>query len=105
MTLVIGGAHQGQREFALAWFSESDILFDLHELLRDASREEAVLARARAAACVTCDEVGSGVIPMGADQREWRERVGHACQRLAREADCVVRMYCGIPMALKGALE
>ncbi len=103
MMLVIGGAHQGQREFALARFDEAEVLFDLHELLRDEAQEETVLARARAAACVTCDEVGSGVIPLGADQRAWRERVGHVCQQLAREADCVVRMYCGIETVLKGA--
>ncbi len=105
MMLVIGGAHQGQREFALSRFDESEVLFDLHELLKDSHIENDLLSRARAAACVTCDEVGSGVIPMGADQREWRERVGHMCQTLAREADCVVRLYCGLPQALKGTLS
>ena len=51
---------------------------------------------------VICNEVGSGVVPLEADQRIWRDAVGDLSCRLAKRADCVVRMVCGIPQAIKG---
>ncbi len=58
------------------------------------------------AACdaVVCTEVGSGVVPLDAGQRAWRERAGRLACLLAERADCVVRMVCGIPQVLKGEL-
>ena len=51
-----------------------------------------------------CDEVGCGVVPMDPEDRAWRERVGRTCCALAERADTVVRLCCGIPTLLKGAL-
>lgn len=45
---------------------------------------------------ITMDEVGSGIVPMEPEERAYRELVGLAGQRLAREADEVHRVVCGI---------
>ena len=51
---------------------------------------------------VLCREVGCGVVPIHLAERRWREEVGRLCCRLAREAAGVVRLWCGIPVWLKG---
>ena len=48
------------------------------------------------------DEVGCGVVPLDPAERLWRERVGHMTCRLARRAERVERVLCGLPMTLKG---
>lgn len=49
-----------------------------------------------------CTEVGSGIVPMKREERDWRETVGRACCMLAKQADCVVRVSCGIGIVIKG---
>ena len=63
------------------------------------------LLKERPHVVILCNEVGSGVVPMDRDDRAWRERVGRTCCTLAERADCVIRMYCGIPSILKGEPE
>ena len=52
---------------------------------------------------VVCQEVGGGVIPMDAQEREWRECTGRLCCDIAAQADRVYRVYCGIATCIKGA--
>ena len=47
------------------------------------------------------DEVGCGIVPMEAQDRLWRDETGRVYQMLARNADCVTRMWAGIPQELK----
>lgn len=53
---------------------------------------------------VTVTEVGGGVVPLDAGQRAAREAAGRLSCLLAQRADTVVRVFCGIPMVLKGEL-
>ena len=48
-----------------------------------------------------CDEIGSGIVPMDAKEREWRERTGRIMTRLAQNAESVERVICGIGQILK----
>ena len=48
-----------------------------------------------------CDEVGAGVVPMKREERDWRETVGRLCCELAKEADRVERIICGIGVRVK----
>ena len=48
------------------------------------------------------DEVGCGVVPTDPAQRQARERAGRLSCLLAREADVVIRVCCGLPQVLKG---
>ena len=50
---------------------------------------------------VICNEVGSGIIPMDANDRMAREQTGRLCIQLAKRAEKVVRMVCGIPNIIK----
>lgn len=50
---------------------------------------------------ITMDEVGCGIVPMERSERDYREAVGRAGQRIAGEADEVYRMMCGIPVRIK----
>ena len=117
MTLIIGGAGQGKLRCALALTGldaaqagaspEEDlpILNHLETWLKTAVDPLAALEaylRRRPDAVILCDEVGCGVVPMDRADREWRERVGRTCCYLAERAERVIRVYCGIPMVLKG---
>jgi adenosylcobinamide kinase/adenosylcobinamide-phosphate guanylyltransferase len=47
------------------------------------------------------DEVGSGIVPMDPEERVYRETVGRTCTFLARRAQRVDRVVCGIGMVLQ----
>ena len=120
MTLIIGGAGQGKLAYALSQLHmEMDqvardpwegkpILSGLETWLRDETDPMPALERfltERPGAVILCDEVGCGVVPMDREDRAWRERVGRTCCALAERANCVIRLYCGIPSILKGEPE
>nr|WP_122013465.1 bifunctional adenosylcobinamide kinase/adenosylcobinamide-phosphate guanylyltransferase [Maliibacterium massiliense] len=54
---------------------------------------------------VVTNEVGDSIVPMGALARQFRDCVGLANQRMARQAACVCLMACGLPLWLKGSEE
>lgn len=47
------------------------------------------------------DEIGSGIVPVDAGEREWRDETGRVYQLLTRHADRVTRIWAGIPEELK----
>ena len=53
---------------------------------------------------VIASEIGAGVISTDPAQNAMRERAGRLSQLLAKRADVVVRVICGIPQILKGEL-
>ena len=50
---------------------------------------------------VISDEIGNGIVPMDAFEREYREQTGRLLTKLAAEADEVVRVLCGIGQKIK----
>lgn len=98
MILIIGGRGAGKREFARETLGcdPKDTLPALHELAPLPSLEELLGYEA-----VICDEVGCGVVPLERADRERREAVGRLCCALAREAQAVYRLQCGLAMRLK----
>ena len=97
MILVIGGRGAGKRSFVTdvlgfspEQFAENGpVLYGLEEL-DPLPPLEALLGRA----VVVCREVGCGVVPMDRGDRDRR------CD-LAREAEAVYRLQCGLAMRLK----
>ena len=67
---------------------------DLEKLAIELSRCQVVIAT----------EVGGGVVPVDAAERTARERAGRLNCLLAERADTVIRVFCGIPMVIKGEL-
>lgn len=121
MRLIIGGAGQGKLDYALkktgmdhsavvldpAQAGDKPILYRLEAWVKANPEVDhlAVLEELLAAnpgIVVLCDEVGCGVVPIAREERVWREAVGRLCCTLAQRADTVERIFCGIPMTLKG---
>lgn len=126
MILITGGAFQGKTAYAQTHFpypvtdgaicdfdeaKSSKILKNYHELVQRlmACGEDALaftndLCAANPGCIVLIDEIGCGVIPADKAERIRRETVGRAGCILAQNAETVIRLVCGIPMALKGTL-
>lgn len=117
MTLVVGGAGQGKLAYVCAHGGftpgqaartpaearRAPILYGLEAWMKahpDETLED--LLASNPGVIVICNEVGCGVVPIDRDERAWREAVGRLCCTLAERADCVLRLFCGIPMTLKG---
>ena len=123
MRLIIGGAHQGKLAWALqntglalddvaytvADAEDKPILNALHGEIRalmkagqNPMKAVETLLEKNPSIVFLCDEVGCGVVPMDTFEREWREETGRLLARLAGEADTVTRVFCGLPLRLKG---
>ena len=104
MILVTGGRGAGKRSFVtdVLGFSpeqfaeDGPVLYGL-ESMDPLPSLETLLDRG----VVVCREVGCGVVPMDRGDRDWREAVGRLCCALAREAEAVYRLQCGLAMRLK----
>ncbi len=105
MIFVTGPLFSGKADYARTLCPEDKLLLNAHELA-DGKRDPAALADALAAryAVVTAAEVGGGVVPVDPVQRSRREAAGRLSCLLAARADTVVRVFCGIPTAIKGEL-
>lgn len=108
MKLYIGGAHQGQEALARQENPQAEIIADFHELVRawlaeglDAQAKAAELCREHPQAVIVSDEVGCGVVPMGRENRFWREQVGRAQCLIAAQSEQVTRVICGIGVRIK----
>lgn len=124
--LVIGGAGHGKLDYATEAYqlSPQDIgdckrspdpcalnrpcVYGLEalvlHLLERGENPAAVILSAfedRANWIILCDEIGGGIVPAERLARDWREHTGRICCELARRADKVTRVFCGIPTDIK----
>lgn len=127
MKLMIGGYAQGKLNYALARYDlDADMVWDgelpekiadpgktvvihhLHHwvknrLLQGGCPEEEILSFVeRYPDCVIIsDEIGNGIVPAEAPEREYRERTGRILVELAARAEEVERVICGIGQRIK----
>jgi len=121
MILITGGSYQGKLDYARARFAleDGDICLGGVDLSRrclayidrwalDAVRrgeEPADLFRANAERLkdkiIITTDISSGIVPMDATLRAWREACGRMNSYLAGQAEEVWRLFCGIPQRLK----
>ena len=120
MILIIGGAYQGKLDFAKEAFGITDE--DVHlcgEGEIDFSKrcvcniEDFTLSHPDPvgyfeAHCgkwedsiLILQDIFCGVVPMGAENRAWRQKTGRLAQYLSREAAQVSRIFCGLEQRLK----
>lgn len=110
MILITGPLYSGKREFArnLLNCSEEELaqraIWDVQELAADCADLSALADSLAKKEVVIATEVGGGVVPMDRDQRMAREAAGRLTCQLAQRADTVIRVFCGLPMVLKGKL-
>lgn len=130
MKLVIGGYAQGKLNTVLQNMQQDYVVFDgeipgdeqLSEIKDDTSiilnhfhcwiraclkegenPEERVKAlfNERKDFIIISDEIGNGIVPVEAFEREYRECAGRILIELAARADEVVRVICGIQQTIK----
>ena len=127
MILVVGGVFQGKKEYAKKMFSLTDADFvdgvvcgseelyqakavtHFHEYVRRCLQEGRELTgladslvKQNPDIIILANELGSGVVPVDAFDRSWRETTGRLCCELAKRADEVHRVVCGIGTVIKG---
>lgn len=110
MVLVIGGAYQGKVEYVKEHYKDApEIIPDLHIRIRDMMKEgidsELEINKwieGNSEIILISNEIGCGVVPMDAFEREYRELVGRILCNLANQAKEVVRVICGIGLKIKG---
>ena len=120
MILIIGGAYQGKLDFAKDTFGLTDA--DVHtcgtEEIDFSKRciykiEEFTYRHPDPISCfqahreqwqdsiLILQDIFCGVVPMGAENRAWRQRTGRLAQYLSKEATQVSRIFCGLEQRLK----
>ena len=123
--LVTGGCFQGKTAYACEAFQippqeaadggecpfeelySAKLLYHFHEYIRRLMKagEEFSLERLlkkNPKIVLVVNELGCGVVPVDAFDREYRETVGRLCCRIAKEAKEVHRVVCGIGTVIKG---
>lgn len=109
MIFIVGGAYQGKTAFAEKNFSDTyKIINHYHEEIRlqmekglDPLEEAKKLLLSEERLAIICDEVGSGLVPIDAFERAYREQVGRVGGYFAGEAEQVIRVLCGIGKNIK----
>lgn len=120
MILIIGGAYQGKLDFVKQQFDigpqeiftcaagEIDFtkkrIYQIEEFSYAHPDPIAYFREHRDGwqdSVLICQDIFCGVVPMGAENRAWRQRTGRLCQYLAGEAQQVSRIFCGLEQKLK----
>ena len=126
MRVIIGGAHNGKRTYVktlleeqgknnVQWFegelprpgSENIVLAGIEKWLEQCGlgEEEAISRVIQSVenrdAILILTDIGRGIVPISAGQRELRDVCGRLYQRLLAEADEVTRIWYGIAKTIK----
>lgn len=124
MILIIGGAYQGKLDYSktVLGISDAEIYFCNASKI-DFSKKCIYRLEEFTRACVSenvdpvsyfskhhelwqdsiliCRDISSGVVPVNADDRAWRQANGRLCRYLSKEASRVIRIFCGLEQRLK----
>lgn len=123
MELIIGGACQGKTDYAKRVYGLTDAeIFTCEGLELDLRARCLRHLESFALACVRagieparqlatleladkiliCDDISCGIVPLEQTERFWREATGRMTTLLAKNARHVTRIFCGLPLELKG---
>ena len=119
MDFIIGGAYQGKLGYARETFGITDgdicdcreddcdmtrrCLYHYEAYVRRCLREGKPIAPPeRADAVVIADDIFCGVVSIDPEERLWREECGRTLTAISLRAESVTRLFCGLPLRLKG---
>ena len=126
MILIVGGAFQGKLPYALGltgyqrkdfvdgadcdWDAifKSKGIYHFQEYIRrcmkegrDCEKLVERISRDNPDVVIVTQELGYGIVPCEPFDRKWREKTGRICTELAKGADKVYRVVCGVGMIIK----
>ena len=108
MMFVTGPLYSGKKEYVKQRFCWDDeqlaahAVWDVQKLAVQEDNLEQLAERLAAYEVVIATEIGGGVVPIDPQERQAREAAGRLSCLLAQRADAVVRVFCGLPLRLKG---
>lgn len=108
MKLIIGGAYQGKRQYAIENFGGENIIADFHltvlKLIKNGNDPLEYVKKNMQNykdRVIICDDISCGVVPTDPLMRKWREAVGQVLAYIAKECEEVVRVFCGLGTRIK----
>ena len=118
MILIIGGAYQGKLDFAKQTLGVTDVytcdgaeidfskscIYKIEEFTAHHPDPVGYFAAHREDwqdRVLILQDIFCGVVPMGEENRAWRQRTGRLAQYLSKEAVRVSRIFCGLEQRLK----
>lgn len=124
MRLVIGGYAQGKLNYVLRTYhldegqvvrgevpegTDKTVVFNhLHSWVKkrilaggNPERELGAMIERQPDCILISDDIGNGIVPLEAGEREYRERLGRMLVEIAKKADSVERVFCGIGQRIK----
>lgn len=123
MVLVVGGAYQGKLEYVKKEFnltnddivngalinldnmSNGKCLYNFHKLIERLNNENINIdnfMENHKFSIIISNEIGCGVIPIDKKNRDLVELVGRNLCNLAKKANKVIKISCGLPIIIKG---
>lgn len=107
MVFITGPLYSGKKTFVKEWLHwdeealSQNAVWDVQELAVGCDNLEQLAEELSKKQVVIATEVGGGIVPATAKEREAREAAGRLACLLAKKADRVIRIFCGIPTVLK----
>ena len=107
MIFITGPLYSGKREYACQLLDckpeelAEHAVWDVQNLAASCADMDALAEKLSRREVVIATEVGGGVVPVDAGERAAREAAGRLSCLLARRAEKVVRVLCGLPVILK----
>ena len=80
----------------------TNIMLGEYDIVAEISALTAALRNCKGPVVIVSNEVGQGIVPDNALSRRFRNAQGTLNQAIATEADNVVAVMAGLPLALKG---
>ena len=108
MIFVTGPLFSGKRDYIQTTLGLSTeefaakAVWDAEQLAVQSNDLEALADELAQKEIVIASEIGGGIVPIDPAERECREVAGRLSCLLARRAETVVRVVCGLPQVLKG---
>lgn len=108
MKLIIGGAYQGKKEYAMGHYHGQPLMEEFHLMVLELVKSgidsveyvKSHLDEYRGMV-ILCDDISCGVVPVDPIERRWREELGRALGVISQNSDEVVRVFCGIGTKIK----